>query len=159
MTGDTAPLDTYLIARFWAKVDVRRPGECWPWTKATNEHGYGIFRVNGENVKAHRMAMQLADGIRRDPAEKVRHVCDNPPCCNPGHLVAGTQADNVADMVERGRQRGIEHSKLTDEDRMEILAATARGETQAAIAARFGISPSYVSMIAAGKRLRGKEVA
>lgn len=140
----------YLTARFWAKVDVRRPGECWPWQKATNEHGYGIFRVNGENVKAHRMALQLSDGVHRDPEEKVRHTCDNPPCCNPAHLVPGTQADNVADMVERGRvDRGAQkpNTKLTPADVAEMRRLRASGETQAALASRFGVAQSRVSVL------------
>lgn len=151
--------EVYLAARFWAKVDVRRPGECWPWKAASNEHGYGLIRVNGSIMKAHRLALELSDGVHRTSAEKVRHNCDNPPCCNPAHLSAGSQAENVADMVSRGRQRGIEHSILSASDRSEMLAALGEGESQAAVARRFGISPSYVSMIAAGKRLRGKEVA
>ena len=42
--------------------------------------------------------------------EVVRHACDNPPCCNPLHLLGGTHADNVADKVRRGRvPRGETH--------------------------------------------------
>lgn len=33
----------------------------------------------------------------------VMHTCDNPPCCNPSHLVLGTQAENLADMRAKGR--------------------------------------------------------
>jgi hypothetical protein len=106
--------------------------------------------VHGENVKAHRMALQLADGIRRDPAEKVRHSCDNPPCCNPAHLLPGTQADNVADMVQRGRvARGAQkpNTKLTPADVAEIRRRHSSGETQAALASRFGVAQSRVSVL------------
>lgn len=154
----TQQLEYQIVARFWAKVDVRRVGECWEWTAARNEHGYGVFRLPLErrNMKAHRMAWWIAQGVRLDESVKLLHSCDNPPCVNPAHLRTGTQAENVHDMVSRGRQRGIRHSVLTAEDVTAILAARAF-ETQTQIAERFGISPSYISMIANGQRLRGKE--
>ncbi len=31
------------------------------------------------------------------------HRCDNPPCWRDDHLFLGTQPDNVADMVTKGR--------------------------------------------------------
>jgi hypothetical protein len=33
----------------------------------------------------------------------IRHKCDNPPCCNPKHLIIGTHSDNAKDRVRRGR--------------------------------------------------------
>jgi hypothetical protein len=56
----------------------------------------------GSVWKAHRVAWTLANGPI--PAGMhVLHTCDNPPCCNPGHLWLGTQADNMADMARKGR--------------------------------------------------------
>ena len=45
MPHPTHLTDPLHIARFWSKVDVGRPGVCWPWRAATNEHGYGVFRL------------------------------------------------------------------------------------------------------------------
>lgn len=85
------------IARFWAKIDQRGPDDCWPWL-AGRSKGYGQFL----NYLAHRIAWFLTHG--EIPAGAViRHTCDNPPCCNPNHLVPGTHGQNFRDMVERGR--------------------------------------------------------
>lgn len=140
----------YLVARFWAKVDVRRPGECWEWRAARNEHGYGIIRVDGSNVKAHRMALELTDGIQRAPDEKIRHTCDNPPCCNPAHLIPGSQAQNIADMHERGRRKYS--SRFTTDDIEGMRDLRTQGLLDVTIAAMYGCSPSYVSMLISGAR-------
>ena len=89
--------------RFWEKV---AKGEgCWEWQGARDPHGYGRFQVvTGTTQKANRFAYELTNG----PVPTglyVLHHCDNPPCVNPAHLYAGTQRDNVRDMVARGRQR------------------------------------------------------
>ena len=92
--------------RFWSKVDRSGgPDACWPWMAARNEHGYGVMRIEGRNVRAHRVSLTLAAG-KSDPGPsvKVLHSCDNPPCCNPAHLRYGTQGDNIRDAIERGRR-------------------------------------------------------
>ena len=33
------------------------------------------------------------------------HICDNPSCCNPSHLVIGTHADNQTDKYKKNRQK------------------------------------------------------
>ena len=42
--------------RFWSKADRSGgPEACWPWMAARNEHGYGVMRIEGRNVRAHRV--------------------------------------------------------------------------------------------------------
>ena len=98
-----APLDE----RFWAKVDRASSDACWPWLATHGRFGYGEFKVggrSGRSVKAHRVAWELTHGPISDGLF-VLHRCDNPPCCNPGHLFLGTHADNMRDMAQKGRQR------------------------------------------------------
>lgn len=87
--------------RFFAMLDVRGPNECWPYVGYTNRAGYGMFSLCGEPFISPRVAFKI---FSRDPHELiVCHHCDNPSCCNPAHLYAGTLQDNSSDAVERGR--------------------------------------------------------
>ena len=88
--------------RLWAKVQRAGPDECWPWTGAVDSDGYGRIGLGGTARLVHRVVYELEVGPIPDGME-VRHTCDNPPCCNPAHLLPGTHAENMADMVERGR--------------------------------------------------------
>lgn len=86
--------------RFWLYVNTSDPGECWEWTGTTQSGGYGWFSKEGRQRLAHRLAFVIENG---DPENYVLHHCDNPLCCNPGHLYDGRQKDNVDDMWRRGR--------------------------------------------------------
>lgn len=76
---------------------------CWEWT-GWRAHGYGYFFHEGKDQRAHRVSYELFVGSIPDGLV-VMHSCDNRPCVNPDHLSVGTQADNVRDMVAKGRQR------------------------------------------------------
>jgi len=90
--------------RFWPKVDIQGPDECWLWTGGTNRGGYGTFQGVVRGDGAHRFAWELANGPIPE-GMVVRHlVCDNPPCVNAKHLSLGTHEDNMADM--RSKDRG-----------------------------------------------------
>lgn len=93
--------------RFWNRV-ARSECGCWPWMSAKDPHGYG--RYTEARVQAHRIAWAFDHGVPSSETV-IRHTCDNPPCCNPAHLVAGSQADNMHDMIQRGRKASTSGSR------------------------------------------------
>jgi DNA invertase Pin-like site-specific DNA recombinase len=70
---------------------------------------------------------------------------------NVCHLRDGTQAENMADAVPRGR-RGRYFKKLNAEIHMEIRRRALAGETQKALAMEYGLSPSSVWWIVTGSQ-------
>ncbi len=89
--------------RFFAKVD-KTEGGCWIWKGGKYEGGYGQFWLNGRGVRAHRYSFELHNPDAVIPEGMfILHSCDTPACVNPAHLRVGTAAENVADMVSRGR--------------------------------------------------------
>lgn len=94
--------------RFGRKIEKDPVSGCWNWTASRHRDGYGWFGPGGRGraVLAHRWAYEnfvgpIPSGLY------ILHHCDNPPCVNPDHLFVGTQADNVADCIRKGR-----HAKM-----------------------------------------------
>lgn len=150
---------------FWARVAT---GDgCWEWLGTRHGHGYGLLRIDGRLVRAHRVAWELENGPI--PAGlSVLHSCDNRPCVRPDHLRLGTQRDNMADMDERRRrftpfagqvQAGEQNrnAHLTAEQVGHIRGMAAAGHYQDDIAARFGVNQATVSLIVSGKTWVGIE--
>jgi hypothetical protein len=93
-----------LLKRFWSKVDKStNPDGCWNWKSGKSDRGYGRFGFAGKTRRAHRMAFALTFGSFCSKLS-ICHSCDNPSCVNPKHLWAGTTAQNMQDMVRKGRK-------------------------------------------------------
>ena len=146
--------------RFWLHVTILGPDDCWPWMSSTHKFGHGYFNVSpkAKNHYAHRVAKMLDLGKVLDKSETVRHSCDNPPCCNPKHLIVGTKKQNTEDMLSRGRcSAGNKHynSKITNEQSDWARKVYSKKEmTQQQIGKVLGISQSAVSRILSNKRYK-----
>lgn len=98
---------------------------------------------------AHRVAMILTTGEEKKGVD-VLHRCDNPPCVEPTHLRWGTNAENMADRLER--EGYLTCKKLTPRDVAEIKDLLVNTKfSQRAIAEWYGVSGSSIGLIARGE--------
>lgn len=144
------------IARFWTKAKVLEGLDaCWEWQAGLLGNGYGQFKLNGAPTYAHRIAWELTNGPVPE-RRNVLHRCDNKLCINPAHLFIGTQKENVADAIEKGRREPIIESrrgeksnwaKVTEKEVLEIREMGRRGYSQRVIGEKFGISRPAVNLI------------
>ena len=129
--------------RFWCKVQVTGPGDCWLWLGTKPAFGHGQFRLDGRAVYSHRVSWEELHGPVSDDL-CVLHKCDVPACVNPAHLFVGTREENLADMRRKGRgsnpprKVGTSHhgAKLTESDVRFIRKSP---EKRSVLAARFGV--------------------
>lgn len=149
------------MMRFWSKVDMRGPSECWEWQASLTTSGYGRFKIASyETAIASRVA--LIGTKKEEPfGMLVLHTCDNPCCCNPAHLYFGTQQDNMNDKVQRGRCRSGDQSgpnngaaKLSEAQLAVIVQRLQDGWNNKQIAADLPVTHSMVSLIRRGKMWR-----
>ena len=172
-----ADIQTKDVKRFWSHVDIRGIEDCWEWKLNPRRlrGGYGQIKINGKKFITHRIAYALTYGCIANGL-LVCHRCDNPPCCNPKHLFAGTSSDNTRDALAKGRMRfkpcdssvfnigqwraknmdfrGSSHpgAKLNESKVRDIKKCLLRGVTGVEIAKRFGCSVYTVSNIKLGKQ-------
>lgn len=92
------------VERFLSHVSPCPITGCHWWLGGGNAYGYGRFALtHQQGLSAHRAAWTFLRGPIPDGLF-VLHRCDQPGCVNPAHLFLGTQADNMADKIAKGRQ-------------------------------------------------------
>jgi hypothetical protein len=136
--------------RFWNKVLVLGPDECWEWQNSLSHDGYGWFRLGSNKdgkaiaVRAHRLAYELTQG----PVPRgmyICHTCDNRRCCNPAHLFLGTHRENMQDMTRKHR---APHRKLTPDQILEIRNKySLQQTTQRKLASEYGVDQKAICLI------------
>ena len=146
---------------FWSRVDMSGGADaCWLWLGARTHNGYGFFKLMRPErmVRAHRWAYEqfvgpIADGLL------VCHNCDNRLCVNPAHMFVGTQKENIADMMSKGRgpdrsgnavhitRIGTDNpnAKLDEDAVRNIRSESANGQSLRALARAFGVSVPVIS--------------
>ena len=140
----------------WLLNQTEQRGACRIWTGRTNAGGYGSFKLAQRGTLVHRWICRLFHGTPPDGKPFAIHSCDRPACVNPDHLRWGSQQDNVADRVDRGRGADFSgernpRAKLTEMDVRVIRYLSSRGVSTRWLAAEHGVGTSTIRSVARGE--------
>lgn len=134
------------IAAFMSRVRVDDNG-CWIWQGEIRADGYGECWCFGKREMPHQAAFRELKCETLKSGEVLRHTCDVRKCCNPDHIISGTQADNIRDKVARNRQaKGEGHGmvKLTED---QVRLARTSPLSQRAMARQLNVTQQLIGMI------------
>lgn len=143
---------------FWDRVNqhvVYAENGCHLFKGHIDDCGYGRISKDGKLVRIHREVWKLHNP-NQDITGVIMHSCDTPNCINPEHLSHGTQADNIADMVAKGRRVTVKGSaqkdaKLTEADIPVIREMLNSGKSGYSISKKYGVSEQTIRFIKQGK--------
>lgn len=131
------------------RVDLADTG-CWEW-RLSRYQGYGKTGFNGRPRQAHIVSYEAFVGPVPEGMQ-INHKCHNRACCNPQHLYAGTQKQNMKDMRLAGREPRLcgemnGNSKLTAKDVCLVRAST---DNARQLQEQLGVSLSLIRAIRKG---------
>lgn len=145
------------VGRFLPKMLEDQQTLCWEWTGALTRRGYVRVHVRSGVFYLHRIALARRLGRELVEGECACHTCDNPRCCNPFHLFAATQLENIKDRDSKFRQktkRGEEHklAKLTESYVREARELYALGGiSYSELASRYGVHKKVIMNAVKGR--------
>ena len=134
------------VERIMDMVEMIPESGCWIWMGPGKTHGQ--IKIHGipSPQRVHRIIWEHKNGPIPD-GKLVCHKCDIGFCCNPEHLFAGTQLDNMMDKVKKGRQaRGetIGNAKLNSAQVIEIRRSD---EPYRVLSNKYGVSKRAIKAV------------
>lgn len=137
-----ADLPANILERLQPKILVTP--SCWIWTAAHNSQGYGVlgWRLSPKGKYRHVTAHRVTYVIFRDDLPNgvvLRHSCDQPACCQPSHLVPGTQKENAFDALVRGQSHTLDWAAVS-----KIRLAYRAGSSIQSLAAAHSVSVEHI---------------
>lgn len=85
--------ESLLPQRFWDKVNKESERGCWLWIGLKNHKGYGVFKIHGKYVSAHRLIYKTIIGPIPHGLQ-IDHLCRVRNCVNPAHMEPVTSREN-----------------------------------------------------------------
>lgn len=88
---------SHLQERILSRIDERDCGHetpCWISNRAAQPNGYTKIGIDNRTWLTHRAAYTAWTGAIPDGLV-IDHLCNQPACCNPDHLAAVTQRENL----------------------------------------------------------------
>ena len=104
------------------------------------------MNINQRPVSVHRVMYELVHGPI-PKGEAVCHTCDVPNCVEPEHLAIGTNAENTADMLRKGRAPHGERNgmtKFTEDDVRFIRSSIA---TNFELACKYNVTEGTIGNV------------
>ena len=143
---------------FWDRVEKHvniDENGCHLFTGCLNHDGYGRIGKDGKNVYVHREVFRKHNP-EIEMTGVIMHSCDTPNCVNPEHLKHGTVADNIADMVAKGRRVTVKGSnqpdaKLHEDDIPAIRLRLQTNESCTTIGRDYNVSDTAIRNIEKGR--------
>jgi hypothetical protein len=142
-----------LVGEMRAHCQIQEDTGCWIWQEGTDKDGYPKLYIDGRHWRGNRAMLMATTGAL---GEHAMHSCDTPPCVAPHHLRWGDGSENSLDAFAKGRRvsqarpmRGAANgrSKLSDEDRREIVRRSAAGESSRRLASFYGVNRTTVQAV------------
>jgi len=141
-------------------LKIKKTDTCWLWIGKPHDDGYGQFRYNGKQRRAHVVSWEYHNNAIVRSGFCVLHKCDVPLCVNPDHLFLGTRIDNNIDKCMKNRQakgRDFPQARLSEDIVIQIRKERQEGALCSDLGKKYKVHPNHIGDIC--KRKKWKHVS